>query len=177
MMLAMRWMRWAIVICACAASLGAPSAALAKEIIINPPGSAGANEYSEVIPSAAGNVSPPSGGGGSGNSASGVTPLGQGRAGIARLRHLGSDGRAAAALAASGAPTPAPSSKTRAGSGSPAVTSNGSASAGLASALTGSDAGGLGLALPLLLATCLIGAIGIVASRLRRREGPTELNA
>jgi hypothetical protein len=170
MLSAMRWMRWALVVCACAALLGASSAALAKTIIINPPGSAGANEYSEVIPSSAGNVAPPSGGSGSGKSASGITRLGQGRVGVARLQHLGGDGRSAAAFAASSAPTPAQS--VHGGAGSPAASPNGSASAGIANALTGSDSGGLGSLLPLLLATVLVAAIGIVVADLRRRAQP-----
>ena len=174
---AMRRTRWALVVIASTVFAGVPSGVLAKTIIINPPGSAGANEYSEVIPSSAGNVTPPSGGGGSGKPASGITPLGRGRAGVVRLQHLGSDGRSAAAFAASSAPTPAPSARNRGGSGRPAASPNGSASAGIASTLTGSDAGGLGWLLPLLFATALLGAVGILAARFRRSAQPPQHGA
>lgn len=49
------------------------------------------------------------------------------------------------------------------------VPSESTASA-LANALAGSDDGGLGLVLPLLLATALIVALGIVLVGLRRRD-------
>jgi hypothetical protein len=176
----MRWMRWALVVAVCAVSLAVPGDAFAKEIIINPPGSAGANEYSEVIPSSAGNVAPPSGGPSSPTSGS-LASLSRGRVGATRLDRLGKDGQAAAAFAAASAPARVPASPSAAGLGGPpnagTPASSGSAVSGLSRALTGSDAGGLGLLLPLLLATALVGAIGIAGWRVRRRPQPSQLGA
>jgi hypothetical protein len=48
---------------------------------------------------------------------------------------------------------------------------------GLWRALSGSDAGGLGLLLPLLLVTSLVAAIVLGLARRRRGAGPPELGA
>lgn len=181
----MRRMRWAIAAITCGVWLAIPTGALAtKYIIINPPGSAGPNEYSEVIPSSAGNVAPPSSGGATGTAArKDISGIGGGGAGVKALSRLGSTGKAAAAFAAATAParpTPAqPRGTTTSGLGSNtgSVSPGGSVSAGLADALTGSDAGGLGLLLPLLLATAVVAALGIGATRLRGRGRPPELGA
>jgi len=173
-------MRWASLVIVCLASLMLAGAALAraKTVIINPPGSAGANEYSEVIPSSSGNVSPPSVDGGSSHVApGGLASIGHGRVGVARLQALGNQGHAAAALAAATAPSRAPGAPAGTGSSrssappAPADTP-GSAASGLAHVLTGSDAGGLGVLLPLLLATALVGAVGLVLARARRATQP-----
>lgn len=168
----MRWMRRASILIFCAVSLAAPGEAFA--LTIAPPGKAGADQYFETIPSSAGNVAPP--GGGTGGSGPAQAPLGQGRAGIAKLVRLGQDGRAAAAFAATSAPSPAHGAPAGGAARVPDG-QGGSASGALARVLTGSDAGGLGLVLPLLLATSLIAAIGLAAARRRRQGGPPELSA
>jgi hypothetical protein len=168
----MRWTRWALAGVLLAISLATSGGAFAKSIIINPPGSAGANEYSEVIPSSAGNIAPPSVGGGSGRVSPGaLASLGRGRAGIARLEDLGNQGRSAAALAAATAPPRAPSGSgtTRSSGATPIAGSGGSATSGVLHVATGSDAGGLGLLMPLLLGTPLVVAIGVALARMRAR--------
>lgn len=169
-----RWMRWAPLVVACGVALLMPSSALAR--VIAPPGHSGISEYVEVIPSSAGNAAPPGSVRGSGSASAGpqaLAHLGHGSSADARLAKLGKEGQAAAALAASTAPPPA--SRVASGSGSAAAKSSGSqggsAASAIGDALTSSDSGGVGILLPLLLATALIAAVGVVASRLARRPG------
>jgi hypothetical protein len=174
----MRWMRRAPILLLCAAWLALPAQALA--ISIAPPGKAGADQYFETLPSSGGNVAPPAGNG-NGNSGSGsnaLTHLGQGRAGASTLAHLGTAGAAAAGLAEATAPTPARSGHHGSAAGASTVSAPAGSTAGaFAHVLTGSDSGGLGVLLPLLLATGVIAAIGLAAARLRRGGGPPELSA
>jgi hypothetical protein len=171
----MRMKRWALILTLGAVSLALPGQVLAASIA--PPGKAGADQYFETLPSSGGNVAPPAGAGGNGGSSSGaLARIGNGRAGASGLAHLGPDGTAAAALAVATAPTPAP----RRGHGAgPAGASGAGAStaSALTHVLTGSDSGGLGIVLPLLLATSVVAALGLAGARLRRRGDPPQLGA
>jgi hypothetical protein len=159
-----RWMRWAPIGIAFALSLANPAGAIG--LVLAPPGHAGTQQYFETIPTSSGSAAPPGTVSGSGINSGGTQPLarlGHGRAGAAKLAGLGSDGRAAANLATTTAP-PVPAAATP---NSAAAASNGSVASGLAHALTGSDSGGLGLLLPLLLATGFVAALGVILLRLR----------
>lgn len=167
----MRRMRWAPIVIAAMAALAVPAGALGA--VLAPPGHAGANQYVEVIPTSRGNAAPPGTVSGSGSSNAGpqaLRGLGHGQTGDARLAKLGKEGQSAAALAASTAPSPAPSQHT---SPSELAASGGSAPSGIAHVLGGSDSGGLGVLLPLLLATALVLTVGLGIGRLRRRTSPT----
>jgi hypothetical protein len=175
MMQSMRRMRWAAITLISATLLVLPSSAVAAHLA--PPGKAGANQYFETIPTSAGNAAPPSGA---------VNPrplarLGAGRRGAERLARLGKTGAAAAALAHATAPVTASGAAQSTGApaqgtGRPApatVTDSGGQSpvSSVVSALGGSDSGGLGLVLPLLLVTALIVAFGFAVVALRPRRG------
>jgi hypothetical protein len=176
----MKFVRRASVLLFSAFLLAAPSEAFA--LSLTPPGKSGTDQYFETIPTSAGNAAPPQGGGiGSGNGGShALSQLGHGTAGTRGLSHLGKDGQAAAGLAAATAPANgsgrgvAPGNS--AGSHGLNAVQGESASSGIADALTGSDAGGIGLVLPLLLGTSLIVAIGLAAWKIRRGGGPPELS-
>jgi hypothetical protein len=114
-------------------------------------------------------VAPPSGG----KHDPGALP-GQGRAGATRLGHLGSDGQAAATLAEATAPASKAhhGSSTSTASAAAAAAQGSSAASGLSHVITGSDAGGLGPLLPILLATALIAAVGLAVARIRRGNPP-----
>jgi hypothetical protein len=166
----MRWMRGALVLVSFTVSLALPAEALA--ITLAPPGKSGADQYFETIPNPAGNAAPPSSGGTNGSSAA----LGRsGRAGAARLSHLGKDGRSAAALAAATAPSSAGS--VRHGAQATAGSQGKSPFSGITDALAGTDSGGLGVVLPLLLGTSLILGLALIISRARRQHEPPELGA
>jgi hypothetical protein len=183
----MRRMRWALVIAVSLAMLCVPGESLA--ISLAPPGKSGADQYFETIPSSGGNVAPPAGGPSTPAGNHALSRLGHGRAGAAKLNRLGKQGQAAAAFAANTAPTrAAPGVASSALGGNPtgpapvtaAPTSQSqSPASALAGALTGSDSGGLGLILPLLLATALIAAVGVGVGRLeaRRRAEPPDATA
>jgi hypothetical protein len=163
----MRWMRRAPMVVGFTVVLAIPTNALA--LVLAPPGHPGANQYVEVIPTSAGNAAPPGSVRGSGSATAGpqaLANLGHGSSGDARLAKLGKEGQAAAALAASTAPTPARDGSGAAGG---SASQGGSVTGGIANALTGSDRGGLGILLPLLLATALIAAVGVIAARLAGR--------
>jgi hypothetical protein len=147
----MRIHRQLLLIC-CAGALLAPAAG--AQTSIAPPGKSGADQYFETIPSARGNVAPPPA---NGTGAAAAT------AGERRLARLGKDGQAAAAVAAAAAPGSGPHARGRsAPSGSDA------SSTSLRRLITGSDSGGLGIWLPILLGASLLGAI--VFALLRRRD-------
>jgi hypothetical protein len=160
-----------------------------------PPGNSGLDQYTENIPGAGGNH--PTGGGGShhpggggGGSGSSVTP------GVAHtLDSQGPAGQGAASLAAATAPdvggnAPAGHGGKSGGSanakGGSGTTASGAASGGnaapggsgsgvdaIAAELTGSGVdNGMGIFLPIILGAALIGALGLVALRLRR--GPPQ---
>jgi hypothetical protein len=173
----MRWMRRALVVIACAVSLALPGQAFA--LVLAPPGHAGANQYFETIPTSAGNAAPPGSvrGSGSGTATNqALSGLGQGSGTDAKLARLGKDGQAAAALAASTAPSAVSGATGAKGKSLTATASapSGSVVSGLSHALTGAGSGGLGLLLPMLLATGLIAAVGIAVARLRGRANPPQ---
>jgi hypothetical protein len=144
-------------------------------LVLAPPGHAGTNQYVEVIPTSGGDAAPPGTVRGSGNSnasGSALAPFGRGAKGDARLAKLGKDGQAAAALAASTAPTPAPGKERELGAAAAASAGGGSVASGLSHALGSSDTGGLGLLLPLLLATAFLVALGIVLAGFRSGRRP-----
>lgn len=150
----------------------ASSTAAASPLVLAPPGHSGAQQYFETIPTSAGNAAPPGSISGSGSANAGpsaLSHLGRGSRADQQLARLGKNGQAAAALAASTAPS-------RVGSGSApqlgSTGSGGSVASGISHTLTGSDTGGLGIALPLLLATALVAALGILAARLWRSASP-----
>lgn len=160
-----------------AGSLGcAPVASAAKTKTYAPPGKAGTSEYSEVVPTAGGNVLPPASGGGNPTGRQ-ISRLGSGKAGVHNLAKLGKQGTKAAQFAQATAPsTPRPS-----GTHPPTVTPpptvtlrspRGSALTGFTNLLGGSDVDGLGAILPLLLAFGLGAAVAVSALRLRRGRQP-----
>jgi hypothetical protein len=146
-----------------------------KTKVYDPPGKAGANEYAEVIPSAGGNVSTPASGGAN-TTASQISKLGAGRLGVTKLTKLGKQGAAAAQFALQTAPSRTPVRLPPSTAGTPRRTgtglnaTSGSVLAGVGRLLDGSDVDGIGLALPLLLAMSLGGAVGLGLLTVRRRE-------
>jgi hypothetical protein len=179
----------AAVLCAApsVASAGAPTLHLA------PPGHAGATQYFETIPTSMGNAAPPSVSSSSNPTAgSPITTIGAGRRGVRRLARLGAAGQAAAAFAAATAPPPPHGlrgEKSSSGQGvggaslaaakqeAAQTASGGSEAGGLWRTLSGSNAGGIGVLLPLLLVTSLVVAILLGVARFRRRGEPPELGA
>lgn len=147
------------------------ASAPAQAVTLVPPGKAGADQYFEVVPSAGGNAAPPPGAP-SALSSGALAPYGHGRAGANALARLGSTGKAAAALAAATAPKPA-ASGTRAGA------SGGGSSplSAIGKALDTATSGGLGLVLPLALATAFVLALAVAGRKLLSRQGPPELGA
>jgi hypothetical protein len=164
-------MRWALIWTVVAMATALPGDAFAA--VLAPPGHAGAQQYFETIPTSQGDAAPPGSVGGTGNpsaSSAKLAHFGQGRLGDQRLAKLGKDGQAAAGLAAASAPSAIPGVTGQDGKALAASSgAGGSTGTGVSNALTGSDAGGLGLLLPLLLATALIAALGVVIVGLRRR--------
>jgi O-antigen ligase len=139
--------------------------------LVVPPGKAGANQYFETIPGAAGNFAPPQAGRVITrlNSRS-LTALGRGQHAAQELVRLPGGGEAAARLAAATAwPL------TRAAGVSAAVKHprrpfdppGGSPIAAIAETVGGSDEGGLGWALPVLLAAVLVGTVWVAVRRKR----------
>lgn len=175
----MRWIRRASILVPAAFALVLPGPASA--VSLAPPGKAGANQYFETVPTAAGDAAPPQGGNGfSGPGSRGLSDLGHGRAGAAGLDRLGKSGHAAAALAAATAPSPVhlategkPNGR---GASSGQLQSRNEPSAqstvsALADLLNGSDVGGLGFVLPLLLVTAFGAALAAGIAALRSRRG------
>jgi hypothetical protein len=142
-----------------------------------PPGKAGTSEYSEVVPTSGGNVSTPAMGIVN-KSAAQISSLGAGRAGARKLAKLGKQGAAAARFAEETAPAVLHSAHglggiTRGtGSATLAAPSGGSAMSGITNLLGGSDAGGIGVLLPLLLAFGLGAAVAVGVVRMRRSRDP-----
>lgn len=164
-------MRRALVLLASAAvltGLAVPAAADAAHYA--PPGKAGATQYFETIPTSGGNVAPPSynpkAPSSSSTSAATSTPAtsSKGKHGSKRLSAMGTDGQAAANFANSSSPnlSSGVSAQLQADPG-------GSAIGGLMNLLTGSDAGGIGLMMPLLLGLSLLAALAFAGYRAARR--------
>jgi hypothetical protein len=183
----MRLIRTALLVFAVGGLALAPAAA-AKNYA--PPGKAGTSEYAEVIPSGGGNVSTPSLGGSPNKTPAQISKLGDGGTGIHNLAKLGKTGAQAAQFAQQTAPTRAsrpksrPSSPTattqsttsgsKSGSGSGGsaqrpstvfVAAKGSALSGIGHLIGGSDQGGIGILLPVLLGLMLAGAVGYLVGR------------
>jgi hypothetical protein len=150
-----------------------PIASAAKTKVYAPPGKAGTSEYSEVVPTSGGNVLPPSMGGGNPTAAQ-ISRIGPGKAGVRKLSKLGKQGAAAAQFAQATAPAVIHSAHGLKGPPSPTGSATltaapgGSSLNGVADLLGGSDAGGIGLLLPLLLAFGLGWAGAVVLLRVRR---------
>lgn len=148
------------------------SSAMAKNYA--PPGRAGTSQYAEDIPSAGGNVSTPAMGGGN-KTAAQISHLGAGKQGVRKLAKLGKAGAQAAQFAQATAPATgsnqsAPVDTRSTPHSSPLVASGGSALSGVGHLLGGSDSGGIGVFLPLLLAVSLVAALFAALLRLRRPE-------
>lgn len=178
-----------VAIAAISAALALAPAAAAAPIVLDPPGKAGANQYFETIPTSNGNAAPPSGG--TATKPPTIDASGPGKSALHQLQKLGADGQAAANFAEASAPPASPtgshgqrgagsSSANRDGSGNSdgsgtnpaaaaASATGGSAFSGIFHVLGGSDAGGIGVFLPILLIGSLVSAI--VAAGWRRRRG------
>jgi hypothetical protein len=166
-----------------AALLVAGPAEAGKTNTYAPPGKAGTSEYAEVVPTAGGNVSPPVLGGSANKTAAQISNLGAGKAGAHKLSKLGKQGAAAAQFAQQTAPTVVHSAhglgpqSARTPSTRLRVSSGESALSGVSHLLGGSDAGGMGVFLPLLLAFGLGAALAFAILRLRRPRGATSPRA
>ena len=173
----MRIGRIAAVVAVTGSLAAVPSAAAAK--VYAPPGKAGTSEYSETLPAAGGNVGTPAMTGGNPTGAQ-LARLGAGRAGARRLAKLGKTGQSAVAFARATAPTPTPARHLvvpEAGTPStpPIGQVGGSAASGVLRMIGGSDGGGIGVFLPLLLAFGLGISVTVGARRgLRRRPPPVQ---
>jgi hypothetical protein len=177
---------------AVSAALALAPAASAAQIVLDPPGKAGANQYFETIPTSNGNAAPPSGGVPTKPPA--IDASGPGRSTLHQLQKLGADGHAAANFAQQSAPVISHAGRRdkngKAGSTSstdgsrrnPGVNLGATAAAattgdsGLGEifhVLGGSDAGGIGLFLPILLIGSLVSAIVAAGWRRRREDSPS----
>lgn len=172
----MRLIRGAIATLLTALVVAAPAQA-GKVKVYAPPGKAGTSQYSEIVPAAGGNTQTPAMGGGNPTAAQ-ISHVGQGREGVRKLAKLGKAGTAAAQFAQATAPSvvvprhglggvlPRPRSATL------AAATGGSAAGGVWRVLGGSDAGGIGVFLPLLLAFGLGAAVAAAVIRLVRQRDP-----
>lgn len=159
-----------------------PAALAGKATTYAPPGKAGSSEYSEVVPASGGNVAPPSSGGGN-KTAAQINALGSGKTGVQKVAKLGKAGAAAAVFAQATAPVASTHGlgSTTSGSGGTGthhasvlvVSSGGSGLSAIGHLFDGSDAGGLGLLLPLLLAFGLGAAVTVSLQRVRRGRRPS----
>jgi hypothetical protein len=180
---AVRLIRSLLAVLALSALLWSP-AAFAKQYA--PPGKAGTSEYAEDIPTAGGNAKTPGEGGGNKTSAQ-IDHLGAGKQGVRKLAKLGATGAAAAQFALQTAPTTtsaASSPSTVTNSSSTGTKTHGghsqlapertltasgsSAISALGRVIGGSDVGGIGIFLPLLLVAGALGAAALAAARTRR---------
>lgn len=175
----MRLIRATAATLATALLIAAPAEA-GKTKTYAPPGKAGSSQYAEVVPTGGGNVQTPAMGAAN-PTAKQISRLGAGRSGVRKLSKLGKQGAAAAQFAQQTAPAvvhpshglQGPSSGAAGpGSPEPLSASRGSAFSGITDLLSGSDAGGIGAFLPLLLAFGLGTAAGISVVRVRRARRP-----
>lgn len=139
--------------------------AVAQAVEYAPAGKAGANEYVETLPASGGNIAPPANGTSSGST---LTQSSAANAATHKLKKLGPNGQAAVQFAAATAPTVVvlPPHKRSEIVASP----NGSALTGFLHVIGGSDAGGIGAFMPLLLAFGLGAAVAFSVVRVRRRS-------
>jgi hypothetical protein len=146
--------------CAAALALAIAGQAQAENV---PPGLSGAEQYVETTPTVTGGN--PTGNSGSGGAGSSGKVIGQANAD--RLAALGVDGTAAARLAAEGAPDHPPA--TGEGGGASADPQGSSGVGQVVGQLTGAkSSGGMGVLLPLLIAT---GAVLAAVYGIGRRRG------
>lgn len=141
-----------------------------------PPGKAGSSQYAEVVPTGGGNVQTPAMSGGNPSSKQ-ISSLGAGKTGVRKLAKLGKQGAAAAQFAQQTAPAAISSHGLQgpvgaSGSTTPLNASGGSAFSGITHLLGGSDTGGIGVFLPLLLAFGLGAAVAVSVLRVRRARQP-----
>jgi hypothetical protein len=163
------------------ALLSAAPAVAGKTKVYAPPGKAGSSQYSEVVPTGGGNVQTPAMGAAN-PTAKQISSLGAGGTGLRKLSKLGKQGAAAAQFAQQTAPAivhsthglngPSAPSGGKPAKAAPLSPTNGSAITGITSVLGGSDAGGIGVLLPLLLAFCLGAAVALSVARVRRERRP-----
>jgi len=131
--------------------------------VYEPPGKAGASQYAEVVPTASGGTKPPTTLGGA--PTKNLDALSAGRRTARKLEKLGPSGSGAANWARATAPTL--DTRTPVTLASPAALRGGSAATGLLNLLSGSDAGGIGVFMPVLLAISLAAAFGFAVGRRR----------
>ncbi len=143
--------------------LPASAAAKGGSVLYAPPGHAGASEYSEDLPTSGGSTTQPTNL--SAPSPVQLNKLGQGRQGARKLVHDGTQGKAALDWARATAPRQIGSSSSSSPTATTANLHSGSAVSGIADVLSGSDVGGLGAIVPLLLGLMLAAAIGFAAGR------------
>lgn len=161
------------------ATLALPAVGAAASKV--PPGVSGANQYTETLPGPGGNTR-------AGDDGSGKTPAqAVGKRNAAKLEALGAEGRAAAQLAAETAPAGnagGGQGGTVQGGGAQGQASGGSGSNASGSSRLdqvlsqvtgtgGSDSGGMGLLLPLLIAAALLMA-AVYAFNRRRTARPQD---
>jgi hypothetical protein len=161
--------------------LAVAPAQAAKTKTYAPPGKAGSSQYAEVVPTGGGNVQTPAMGAGN-PTAKQISSLGAGKSGVRQLAKLGKQGAAAAQFAQQTAPTivhsahglqgPQGASNVSGVRTPLASAAGGSALSGITHVLGGSDAGGIGLFLPLLLAFGLGAAMAVSVLRVRRARQP-----
>ena len=179
----MRLHRIVPVIVAVACLGWAPPALAGRTKTYAPPGKAGSSEYSEVIPASGGNIAPPSSGGGNTTPAQ-ISAIGSGKLGVQKLDKLGKSGAAAAQFAQATAPvasthgfgsTTSATRQTTAPDRRVSVLATPAGGSGLSAVghlLAGSDANGIGVFLPLLLAFGLGAAVAVSVTRMRRGRRP-----
>jgi hypothetical protein len=158
----MRLTRSTVVLVVASALVALPAAAQAVEYA--PAGKAGANEYVETLPASGGNVAPPASGASSGST---LTQSSAAKAATHKLKQLGADGQAAVQFADATAPKVVPPPHKPSAS---VVSPSGSALTGFFHVIGGSDAGGIGAFMPLLLAFGLGAAVAFSVVRVRRRS-------
>jgi hypothetical protein len=139
--------------------------ATAEAVYYAPAGKAGANEYVETLPAAGGNVAPPPGGTPTGST---LTQSSVAKAATHKLKRLGASGLAAVQFADATAPKAVVSPPHK--RSETVVSPNGSALTGFLHVIGGSDSGGIGAFMPLLLAFGLGAAVAFSVVRVRRRS-------
>jgi hypothetical protein len=139
-----------------------------------PPGNSGASQYSEDVPAPGGNHSSNDVGGGGGGGDSSNLPPGV----VSALQAQGAAGAGAARFAQATGPGQAGKGGNGAGggenSGQSAVGGNGGGLGDILDQVAGgggSDSGGMGILLPIILGASLLAAIAVLATRWARR-GP-----
>lgn len=166
----MRLIRVAVLVLSVALLVSGQAMAAKTTKMYLPPGRAGASQYGEDIPTAGGSGLSPAETGGN-KTAAQISRLGAGKLGIRKLAKRGKTGVAAAKFAQQTAPAVSSGpSKAVARHGEVLTASGGSAMSGLGHLIDGSDANGIGVFLPLLLALSVLGAVAVGIFRTRRSD-------